>query len=234
MRGTGLLSRLFSRGPHVISMEEGYARWAPIYPPHPHNPVMSVEASIVQPLVQAAVPRRALDVGTGTGRNVQMLHDAGASFVVGVDMSSVMLSHARAVHARVCGDACRLPFADQSFDLVCSSLMCGDIADLGAWLGEAARVLAPGGHLVYSDFHPSWHILGWRRTFVADDRRTYELPLFPHELEEHHDRLLTQGLEIRAVYEPTLAGGSTPVVAIFHAFKPPSRATPTETPRSAR
>lgn len=223
MKGTGLLSRLFARGPRLISMEEGYARWAPLYPPHPHNPVMGIESSVVQPLIQAAIPCRALDVGTGTGRNVQTLLDAGASLVVGIDMSSAMLSHADASHPRVCGDACRLPFAGNAFDVVCSSLMCGDIADLGAWLSEAARVLAPGGHLIYSDFHPSWHALGWRRTFVGDDRRTYELPLYPHALEEHHARLLTRGFEIRSVYEPMLGGGSTPVVVVFHAFKPTGR-----------
>jgi len=33
--------------------------------------------------------------------------------------------------------------------------MLGDVADLDPWISEATRVLAPGGHLVYSDFHPS-------------------------------------------------------------------------------
>ena len=32
-----------------------------------------------------------------------------------------------------------------------------------------ARVLAAGGHLVYSDFHPSWAQRGWSRTFRAAD-----------------------------------------------------------------
>ena len=59
----------------------------------------------------------------------------------------------------VCADAGRLPFADGSFDLVSASLMVGDLEDPGAWVREAARVLAHGGTLVYSDFHPG----GWSR-----------------------------------------------------------------------
>lgn len=220
MTGGGLLRRLLSSRPRSISMAEGYARWASRYPPHPHNPVMAVESAIVERLVRAASPRRALDVGTGTGRNIALLDAAGASHIVGVDLSRAMLTCGKRTDLRVCANASHLPFAAGSFDVVCSSLMCGDVADPGAWLSEAARVLVPGGHLVYSDFHPSWHILGWRRTFVGDDQRTYELPLFPHAIEEHHDLLVRNGLEIRAVHEPTLDGGSTPVLAIFHAFKP--------------
>lgn len=223
MPGTGRLRRLFSRRPRVVSMEEGYARWAPLYPPHPHNPVMQAESAIVERLVRTAAPRRALDVGTGTGRNLAVLASAGARFVVGVDLSRAMISRGARSHARVCGDACRLPFSASAFDVVCSSLMCGDVADLDAWLGEATRVLAPGGHLVYSDFHPSWHRRGWRRTFVGDDRRSYELPLFPHAIEEHHHHLLGHDLEIRSVHEPMLDGGDTPILAIFHACKPTRR-----------
>lgn len=221
MKGTGRLHRFLSRRPRVVSLEEGYARWAPLYPPRPHNPLMQAESAIVEPLIRAAAPRRALDVGTGTGRNTAMLAAAGATRVVGIDLSSAMLACGDRVHARVCGDACRLPFAADTFDLVCSSLMCGDVADLGAWLREAARVLVPGGHLVYSDFHPCWHSLGWRRTFVGADRRTYELPLFPHAIHEHRDLLTGRGFEIRSVHEARLDGGSTPVLAIFHACKPP-------------
>ena len=60
----------------------------------------------------------------------------------------------------VCGDATRLPFADRAFDLVNASLMAGDIPDLCGWLSEIARVLVPGGRVIYSDFHPAWHERG--------------------------------------------------------------------------
>jgi SAM-dependent methyltransferase len=203
-----------------LPAREGYALWADTYPPQPHNPLMAAEQAVVGPIILAAAPRRALDVGTGTGRYLTLLSAAGATFVVGVDMSLPMLEHQLGRTPRVSGDACRLPFADHSFDLVCSSLMVGDVADLRPWIREATRVLEPGGHLVYSDFHPSWSVQQWRRTFRAADGRQFELSYFPHAIDEHLEQLESAALEIRAIREPRIAGRSTPVVAVFHAIKP--------------
>ena len=101
--------------------------------------------------------------------------------------------------------------------------MCGDVEDLSAWLREATRVLSPLGHLIYSDFHPSWVVNGWRRTFSGDDGRTYELPFFPHRIDEHRDVLGRQGFDVRSVSEPTLAGGKTPALVVIHAVKASQR-----------
>jgi hypothetical protein len=105
--------------------------------------------------------------------------------------------------------------------------MVGDVQDLDPWIAEATRVLAPGGHLVYSDFHPSWAAQQWKRTFRAADGRQFELNYFPHAIDEHLERLEHASLEIRAIREPRLAGRATPVVAVFHAIKtaPPTLRT---------
>src|SRR5688572_22037688 len=147
MRG---FSRWFASddGP-ILPAGEAYALWADAYPPWPHNPLMEAEQSVVGPMLAAAQPRRALDVGTGTGRNLALLQSAGAKLAIGVDLSIAMLAHALPAARTACADACRLPFADGVFDVVCSSLMVGDVDCLEAWVAEAARVLAPGGHLVY-------------------------------------------------------------------------------------
>jgi SAM-dependent methyltransferase len=178
---------------------------------------MEAEQSAVAPILQAAAPTRALDVGTGTGRNVPLLAAAGARFVVGVDLSMAML--ARGAGRRVCGDATRLPFADAAFDLVCSSLMAGDVEDLGAWAREASRLLAAGGHLVYSDFHPVWALQRWRRTFRASDGRQYEVKFCPHTIDDHMTALAAAGFRIRAIREPKAAGQIAPLVVIFHAVR---------------
>jgi malonyl-CoA O-methyltransferase len=202
-----------------LPTREGYAVWAETYPPRPHNRLMAAEQEIVEPIIRSVSPKRALDVGTGTGRYLTFLHAAGARLVVGIDLSLPMLEHRQCATPRVCGDACKLPFVDGQFDLVCSSLMVGDVADLDPWITEATRVLAPGGHLVYSDFHPSWAARQWRRTFRAADGKQFELTYFPHAIEDHLERLEHASLEIRAIREPRIAGRPTPVVAVFHATK---------------
>ena len=199
---------------------DAYALWADTYPPWPHNPVMEAEQSVVGPMLTAARPRRGLDVGTGTGRNLALLQSAGARLAVGVDLSMAMLSRALPAARTVCGDGCRLPFADASFDLVCSSLMVGDVERLADWVGEATRVLAPGGHFVYSDFHPSWSALGWRRTFTTHDGRTFALPYHARSIEEHLGLLQGAALDVLSIREPRLDGRPSPVIVAFHATKP--------------
>ncbi|RKZ64875.1 MAG: hypothetical protein DRQ44_08780 [Gammaproteobacteria bacterium] len=54
----------------------------------------------------------------------------------------------------VCADIEKLPFADESFDLIFSSLSMQWCNDLGAALLEAKRVLKPGGLSVFSTFGP--------------------------------------------------------------------------------
>jgi len=211
-----------------LPVREGYAVWAETYPPRPHNRLMAVEQEIVEPIIRLVSPRRALDVGTGTGRYLALLHAVGAQFIAGLDLSMAMLEHRQCKTPRICGDACRLPFLDAQFDFVCSSLMVGDVQDLDPWIAEATRVLAPGGHLVYSDFHPSWATEQWKRTFRAADGRQFELNYFPHTIDEHLERLEHASLEIRAIREPRIAGRSSPVVAVFHAIKaaPPTLRRP--------
>jgi malonyl-CoA O-methyltransferase len=195
---------------HIERLEPraAYELWADSYPAVAHNPLMRAEQEVVGPLLAHTRARRALDVGCGSGRYLPPLASTGAATVVGVDFSMAMLT--RGVQApdrqeqapRVCADACRLPFRRSAFDLINASLMVGDVTDLGQWCGEMARVLAIGGHLVYSDFHPSWAQNGWSRTFRAADGGLREVPFHSHSIDDHLTALGAAGFRIVAIREP--------------------------------
>jgi SAM-dependent methyltransferase len=237
----------------TLPAHAAYELWAETYPPVAHNPLMRVEQEVVAPLLTQLRPARALDVGTGSGRYVPLLKATGAATVCGVDFSLAMLKRpstelragsstelgagSATRGARICGDACHLPFRRGAFDLVNASLMVGDIADLGIWSREIARVLGAGGHLVYSDFHPSWAQRGWSRTFRSADGAMHDLSFNPHTVDEHLSALAAAGLRVRTIREPRFGSprgaadpgikafrrrwGNPPVVVVFHAVKEP-------------
>ena len=217
--GISWLRRLGRREATPLSFGEAYAKWAEAYPPEPHNPLMAAEHEAVVSILSRLQATRSLDVGTGTGRLLPYLASTGAALVVGVDLSLPMLTHGSGHAPRLCANAGALPFADASFYLLSASLMAGDIEDLPAWIAEMSRVLRPGGHLVYSDFHPSWAANGWRRTFRGLDGREFELPYFPHTIEAHLDALQKAACHMRVVREPRAEGRRQPVVVVLHAVR---------------
>ena len=215
----------------TLDPRAAYDLWAPTYPAVAHNPLMRVEQSVVEPLLARLGALRVLDVGTGSGRYLPVLRAGGARLVVGIDFSLAMLTRG-ARTGRVCADAGSLPFRRSTFDLVNASLMVGDVADLAAWTREMARVLAIGGHLVYSDFHPSWTDRGWRRTFRTRDGALHTLGFHAHAIEDHLAALESAQLRVEAVREPRFKDdrepqvrefqrrwGNPPVVVVLHATR---------------
>ena len=110
-----------------------------------------------------------LDIGTGTGRILQVLAGHIGSGL-GVDLSHDMLRVARANldrrEARNChvryGDMYQLPLSDSAVHAVTLHQVLHFADDPRAALAEAARVLAPGGRLVVVDL--AQHDLEWLRT----------------------------------------------------------------------
>lgn len=119
-----------------------------------------VEAAILGLLSQRPIGRL-LDVGTGTGRMLELLGDAAAE-AVGIDRSADMLRAARgkleAAGLGACpvrqGDMLTLPADGQSIDTVVLHHVLHFAERPGEAIKEAARVLAPGGRLLIADFAP--------------------------------------------------------------------------------
>lgn len=95
-----------------------------------------------------------LDLGCGTGYFCHQLQQRFAQATgVGLDIAPGMLQQARAVRAGpyyLCGDAAALPLAADSQSLVFSSLALQWCTDFAVVLGEARRVLQPGGVLAFT------------------------------------------------------------------------------------
>ena len=100
--------------------------------------------------------RSTLEIGCGEGRISRDLGALGHR-VVATDISDELLAAAEDLHSaqdyRV-ADAAALPFPDEHFDCVVAYNMLMDVPDVTAVVGEAARVLSPGGHFVMSIVHP--------------------------------------------------------------------------------
>lgn len=111
---------------------------------------------------------KVLDVGCGTGAQLAIYQEGGCE-VSGIDLSPPMLRVAtskldeKAVLTN--GDAIRMPYPNDTFDLVLSSLFLHQLNTQlrSAALEEAMRVLQPHGQILLADFHPeaARSIKGW-------------------------------------------------------------------------
>ncbi|HTV88791.1 MAG TPA: metalloregulator ArsR/SmtB family transcription factor [Stellaceae bacterium] len=119
-----------------------------------------VEAALVE-IVAGAAPRDLLDIGTGTGRMLEILapHVGNA---LGIDQSREMLAVARVNLERAglansmvrLGDMYQLPLADASFNAVVIHQVLHYADRPAEAIAEAARVLRPDGVLLIVDFAP--------------------------------------------------------------------------------
>lgn len=111
------------------------------------------ERQIVLGMLGVSPGQRVIDVGCGPGNYTRDLGRAASSgLVVGLDAWEPMLTAAVLRGggenlAYVRGNACSLPFRDESFDVACSVGVIHMVEDPLAALGEMVRVLAPGGKL---------------------------------------------------------------------------------------
>ena len=94
-----------------------------------------------------------LEIGCGTGVHAISVRELGWT-PVGVDLSAGMLRHARGRLALARADAQRLPIRDGAVPAAIAVMVHTDMPGYPAVLGEAARVLRPGGILVHVGVHP--------------------------------------------------------------------------------
>jgi ubiquinone/menaquinone biosynthesis C-methylase UbiE len=101
---------------------------------------------------------RVLEIGIGTGLNLEHYDKAKVEKIVGLDPGQEMHPLARkrsrraGLEVELIGlSAEEIPFADQSFDTVLVTYALCTIADPAAALREMRRVLRPGGRLIFCE-----------------------------------------------------------------------------------
>lgn len=186
-----------------VSTLDGYAKWADSYDAYP-NGLIKIEEPIVRALLGDVAGKRVLDAGCGTGRHTQWLAQQGAR-VVGVDPSPEMLAHARAKCPGVefiAGTFAPLPVPDRSVELALNALVLEHLPEVASPIAELARVLVPGGALIFSVYHPFFLLKGVPPHFKHADAVEYEMPAHVHLVSDYVRAVKAAGLELEELVEP--------------------------------
>jgi ubiquinone/menaquinone biosynthesis C-methylase UbiE len=180
-----------------VSVQEGYERWAPTYDRDP-NPLLTLEERQLKLIIPCLAGKRVLDLACGTGRWLEWLIAAGASWGVGVDFSPAMLAAARKktdVRGRLVQADCRaIPFAHAVFDLVVCSFAVGHIPDLRSMAREVGRVTTASADVYVTDLHPLAYGQGWHTGF-RDNGEAVEIATWPRSTREFLAPWLSAGFD---------------------------------------
>ncbi len=147
-------------------------------------------------------PERILDLGCGTGHALEALgRRYPRARLIGLDLAEAMLHQARRRrrlrdrlrrrYGYFCADACALPLAADSVDLVFSNLTLQWLDDPAPAFAEVFRVLRPGGAFLFTSLGPDT-LKELRASWSAADGFVHVSPFL--DLHDLGDALLRAGL----------------------------------------
>jgi SAM-dependent methyltransferase len=147
---------------------------------------------------------RILDIGCGTGGNLELLSRYGQA--EGVDISAEALDFCRArglTNVRQ-GAAETLPYESESFDLVTGLDVVEHLDDDVAGLREMRRVLRPGGRMLL--FVPAFMLLWGVQDDVSHHRRRYTLAELRQKLRQADLQVMRASYANISFFGPILLG----------------------------
>jgi len=120
-----------------------------------YKEIQLIKYSLVLDYIKGRGFKRALDVGCGTGLFSDFLRNrgiVGISTLIGVDISSGMIKRAkdRGYDLLVLGNAEKIPFISDNFDLVVSFTLLQNVHDIVGFMDEIVRVSKKGATIILS------------------------------------------------------------------------------------
>jgi ubiquinone/menaquinone biosynthesis C-methylase UbiE len=159
---------------------------------------MAPAAEMVVEVGRISPGERVLDIGTGTG-NGALLAAARGAHATGIDPSESLLQQARkraseaglAVDFAV-GSAENIPFPDSSFDVLIDVFSLIFVAEPQAAVKEMARVLAPGGRILWTGWVPEGTVVEIVKTSAEAQAKALGRPSYSYSA--WYDRAALTGL----------------------------------------
>ncbi|MEK7673523.1 MAG: class I SAM-dependent methyltransferase [Patescibacteria group bacterium] len=139
---------------NVYKSAEGYDLYASEYDKKLKY-LDSFEREIILVLLASIKVKKALDIGSGTGRLIEALKNS-AKKIVALDLSKGMLDLAKKKFPEietVVGDVEELPFKDNSFGLVTAGFMIVHLRVFEQAFDEIYRVLEEGGIFILTNIN---------------------------------------------------------------------------------
>jgi SAM-dependent methyltransferase len=160
---------------------------------------------------------RILDIGCGTGGNLETLSQFGDAEGVDISREALDFCRARGLTKVREGAAETLPYEAGSFDLVTALDVVEHLDDDVAGLRELRRVLGPGGRCLL--FVPAFMFLWGVQDDVSNHRRRYTLSELKAKLHEAGFKLERASYANITFFGPILLGR---LLMRVTGFKPPS------------
>lgn len=167
---------------------DAYNIWADSYDAEPDNLMVVLDESVFAELISGMDMEGKViaDIGCGTGRHWKRLLEQKPAMLAGFDVSRGMLDQLQrkypAAVVSLVKDEHLDSLADQSCDLVMSTLAFAHFPDGEKMLQEWCRVLKPGGSIMITDGHPVSFQKGADITF-ASGRKSYAIQHYIYPLE---------------------------------------------------
>lgn len=208
MKKLPFVSPFKPQNPKVVSVQDGYDLWSEIYDEE-DNVLILLEERFLLPKIAAGSYKSIFDCGCGTGRmSMWLQRQFPQAEVTAVDFSAGMLEKARRkdsagyINWQVADLDRPFPFADGSFDLICSTLVVEHIKDLHNYFSEMRRVAADNADIFVTGLHPTMHLFEISARFKHHESQSDIMPeSLCHDISTIFNQAVDAGLKVVRIEE---------------------------------